>query len=134
MFIITVGYLCFFGIVIVQVNYAVQHSSSEADKYYAVIFSLLYLVLVIICIFIGVSYKKRFLRLTKQVSTVARQTYFIMCIIWWAMIGLRVIIFDLLSFYLFNLVHDERMILAKDIIPIFMAILVRKMGDLFLKR
>lgn len=58
MLFISLGYLGFFFVVWLQVNYAVKgQASTEVDKYYAVIFSLLYMVLVIICIFIFVSYR-----------------------------------------------------------------------------
>ncbi|ELR15649.1 non-specific protein-tyrosine kinase [Acanthamoeba castellanii str. Neff] len=132
---IVLGYLGFFFVVWLQVNYAVRDQASSAvDKFYAVIFSLLNMVLVIVCVFIFVSYRNRFGRLTRSASTTAKYCYFGGCVLWVGLIAIRVFVFDILSYYVFDVLHSETLVFANEVLPIFVAIAIRKAGDLLLKR
>lgn len=79
-------------------------------------------------------FRSRFGRLTRSVSAPVKYTYFALCLTWVALIGIRVFIFDILSYYVFDVLHSEWLVFANEVIPIFLAILVRKAGDLLLKR
>lgn len=47
---------------------------------------------------------------------------------------MRVLFFDILSYYVFDVLHSDAMVFANEVLPIFLAIFVRKAGDMLLKR
>jgi hypothetical protein len=68
---IVLGYLGFFFVVWLQINYAVKDQpANSVDKFYAVVFSLLNMVMVIVCVFIFVSYRYERIDLRIQQTSV----------------------------------------------------------------
>jgi len=70
----------------------------------------------------------------RRSSTTVKIAYFAASLTWVGLIALRVFFFDLMAYYVFSVIHSEVLVFADEVVPIAVAIAVRKISDLLLKR